>query len=123
MELVLAVDAALDLAVADGLVDGRDAGQEIILLFLGLDAAVELLGDLWHQSREQYLPGAGGDFVAHQDPDLVQLLPLTIQSQQRADLEVAGGDVEGLRDLRPFAEVVADLPVCIAVVDDEEVAA
>ena len=45
------------------------------------------------------------DLGAHQDPDLVEPLPLAIQLEERPDLEVAGRDVEALRDLRPVVQV------------------
>ena len=60
---------------------------------------------------------------AHQDPDLLELLPLAVEREQRADLEVAGGDVERLRDAGPLLEVAEAGPAGDAVVDDEEVAA
>ena len=47
------------------------------------------------------------DLVAHQDADLVHLLPFVFQAEQGADLEVAGGDVDGLGELAPIVEVAA----------------
>ena len=41
MELVLPIDAARDLAGTDGLDNGGDAGEEIVLLLLDLKTAVE----------------------------------------------------------------------------------
>src|SRR5262249_62304673 len=44
-------------------------------------------------------------------------------TEECADLEIAGGDVDGLGDLAPVVEVAQDLPVLVAVVHDEEFAA
>ena len=54
---------------------------------------------------------------------LSELLPLAVEREQRADLEVAGGDVERPGDARPFSEVAEAGPARDAVVDDEQVAA
>ena len=45
VKLIFSVHAALDLAVRwfEGLGDGRDAGEEVVLFLLGLDALVEAL--------------------------------------------------------------------------------
>src|SRR5205814_7524166 len=50
-------------------------------------------------------------------------LPLFPEGKQRADLEVAGSDIEASRDARPFLEVAQAGPPGDAVVDDEKVAA
>jgi hypothetical protein len=39
-------------------------------------------------------PCALRDFVAHQDANFVELLPLAVEGQEGADLEVAGGDID-----------------------------
>jgi hypothetical protein len=38
------------------------------------------------------------DLGTHEDPDLVQLLPLAIELQKASNLEVASGNVEALRE-------------------------
>ena len=43
------------------------------------------------------------DLGAHEDPDLVELLPFAVESEERADLEEARRDVEGWR-FRPLGE-------------------
>ena len=51
--------------------------------------------------------GVGGprrDIVAHEDADLVHALPLAVELQESANLEVAGRDVDGLRQLTPVVE-------------------
>ena len=124
VELVLVVDAALDLAGSQRLEDRRARRG----------------GTGWRPCRprcsrrgistarcshrlEQRLPRAMRRLRAHQDPDLVELLPLAVEREQRADLEVARGDVERLRDPGPLLEVAEPGPARDAVVDDEEVAA
>ena len=46
-----------------------------------------------------------------QQPDLVDLLPCAVQGQERADLEVAGGDVDRGADLAPLTDVLQRLPL------------
>ena len=48
---------------------------------------------------------ASETLVAHQDADLVDLLPLVLEGQEGADLEVAGGDIHPLGKLAPVVEV------------------
>ncbi len=122
VELVLAIDPTLDFAGADRLDDGCDAVEEVVFLLFGLDAVVEFAGNP-RQSFVKRLAGAPRHLVAHQDADAVDLLPLVAQRQQRADLEVAGGDVDGAGELAPVAQVAGGLPVFVAVVDDEQLAA
>ncbi len=43
-----------------------------------------------------------GGLGAHQDPDLVESLPLAVEGEESADLEVASRDVERLRDTGPL---------------------
>jgi len=38
----------------------------------------------------------GGNLTAHEDPDLLQPLPLAIEREQRPDLKEAGGNIEAL---------------------------
>lgn len=78
VEFVLAIDAAEDLARADAFDDGRDAGEEIVLEFLFLQAVVEAGRDLLHPLGEG-LAGALADLVAHEDADSVHLLPLVLE--------------------------------------------
>ena len=123
VELVLVVDAALDLPRAQRLEDRRDAVEEGVGVLVGLDAAVEDLDGARSHGLEQRLARAVRRLGAHQDPDLVERLPLAVEGEQRADLEVAGGDVERLGDAGPLLEVAEPGPARDAVVDDEEVAA
>ena len=64
-----------------------------------------------------------GGLRPHQDSDLVQLLPLAVEGEQGADLEVSGRDVERLRDAGPLLQVPEPGPAGDTVVDDEELAA
>jgi len=47
----------------------------------------------------------------------------TPQNRRRADLEMSGGDVDLAGELAPVVEVLADLPLGVAVIDDEQLAA
>ena len=49
----------------------------------------------------------------------IDLLPLVVEAQQPADLEVAGGDVDGFGKLAPIVEVTQDFPIVVAVINDE----
>ncbi len=42
--------------------------------------------------------GAFGDLIAHQDADLIQLLPLAIKSQQGSDFKIPGRNVKFMRN-------------------------
>ena len=53
----------------------------------------------WLESIENYLTGARCDLVAHEDTNFIELLPLAVECEQRADFKIAGGDVEGAGDL------------------------
>ena len=53
----------------------------------------------------------------------VDVLPLAVEGQQGADLEVAGGDVDGFGEGAPVVEVADDFPVVVAVIDAEQLAA
>ena len=123
VEFSLGVGAALDLAVAKGLNYGRRAGEEIVLLFLGFEAGVQLLGYVPLKGLENCLARARRDLVAHEDANLFELLPLAIKGEQSADLEVAGCDVKRTGDLGPILEVAKSFPLGLAIVHDKEFAA
>ena len=89
------------------------------MLFLGFDACVEPALNILQSLFKRRL-GALGDLVADEEADVVHLLPFVLQSQERTDLEVAGGDVEPLGELAPIVEVAEDLPVRVAVIHQEE---
>jgi hypothetical protein len=122
MELRLAVDAAGDLAGTDGLDDGRDAHEEVVLLLLRFEAGIEAVADA-PEALDERGASAAGDLVAHEDADLIDLLPLVLQAEQGADLEITGGDVDGAGNLAPVVEVAEDLPVLVAIVHNEQLAA
>jgi hypothetical protein len=48
---------------------------------------------------------------------------MAIESEKRTNLKSAGCDVERMRNFGPFAKIVAHLPVGIAVINDEQIAA
>jgi len=64
-----------------------------------------------------------GRLSAHQDPNLLERLPLLVECEQGTDLEVLRGDVERLGDAGPLFKVAQTRSAGDAVVDDEEVAA
>ena len=59
------------------------------------------------------------DIAAHQDSELVDLLPLAIQRKQRPNFEIPSRAINCLRNLAPIAKVAYDLPVDVAVINDE----
>ena len=118
VELRLCVGAALDLTGLQRLDDRGDAFEEVVPTLLDFDGVIELASD----AVDKDAPGAWGDLIAHENPDLVELLPLAIEREQRAHLEVSGGDVERVRNVAPLAQILPNLPFGIGVVDDEEIA-
>ena len=58
-----------------------------------------------------------GDLVAHQDPDLVEFLPLSVQFHQGADFEESCCDVETRGQVAPLAQVVEAGVLGVTVVD------
>ncbi len=122
MKLVALVDAALDLARADRLDNRRNSREKVVFLLLSFEAVVKPGLDSL-DSLGKGLPGAARDFVAHQDADRIDLLPLVAQAQEPADLEEARRDVDRLRKPAPVVQVTLHLPVIVAVVDDEQFAA
>ena len=123
VEFVLVVDTAIDLPGAKSVQDPRDPVQKGVALLVLLHAFVEPLEGLRPDCFENGLPRPMGGFRAHQDPDLVEPLPLAVEGEQGADLEVSGRDVERLRDAGPLLQVPEPGPAGDAVVDDEELAA
>ena len=117
VELVLAVDAALDLAGSDALDDGGNASEEVVLEFLALYTGVQGGPRLGKPFGESLL-GSKGDFLAHQDVDGIDLLPPSIEGRESTNLEVTASNIDGLRDLTPVVKVAANLPVLVAVVHD-----
>ena len=64
-----------------------------------------------------------GGFRAHQDPDLVEPLPLAVEGEQGANIEVSRRDAERLRDAGPLLQIPESGPAGDTVGDDEELAA
>ena len=122
VELLFGVNPTLDFPAGNGLHDGRNTRQKIIFGFFALNAVVELAGDTGNAFCKRAV-GSFGDFVAHEDANLVELLPLPVQRQQGAYLKVARGNVEPRGDFRPFGEVAEHLPFVIAVVNDKKIIA
>lgn len=93
VKLVLSVDAAADLSAPQRIDHGSHPVEEIALSLLGLDAVVQTLRDLGKTLVEGLLRSPA-DLVAHQNTHPVDLLPLSVQREQCADLEIARGDVD-----------------------------
>ena len=120
VELVLAVDTAFDLPGAERVEDPRDPVQKGVRLLVLLDAFVEPAERVRPDRFENGLPSPMDGLRTHQDPDLVEPLPFTVEGEQSADLEVSGRDVERLRDAGPLLQVPEPGPARDTVVDDEE---
>ena len=82
VEFILAVDPATDLTRSDRFDDRGDAGQEIVLLLLRLQAGVETVGGGGQARRERRL-GPQRDFVAQENANLLDRLPLFAECQER----------------------------------------
>ena len=123
VEFVLVVDTAFDLPRAERVEDRRDPAQEGVRLLVLLDALVEPVERLRPHRLENGPPSPMGRLSAHQEPDLVEPLPLAVEGEQGVDLEVSGRDVERLGDAAPLLQVPEPGPAGDTVVDDEELAA
>ena len=119
VELVVVVDAALDLPRSERLEDRRNAVEERVGLLVGLDALVEDLHGARAHGLEERLARAMRRLRAHQNPDLLQRLPLPVEGEQGTDLEVPRSDIERLGNAGPLLEVAEPSPARDAVVDDE----
>lgn|SRR3972149_670849 len=94
-----------------------------IRFLVNFDAVVQLIGSSRLDRFEEGLARTVGGLGTHQDPDLFQRLPLTIESEKRADLEVSGGYVKSLGDAGPFLQISEARPTGHTVIDDEKVPA
>ena len=119
VELVVVVDAALDLPRSERLEDRRNAMEEGVGFLVGLDALVEDLHGARAHRLEERFARAMRRLRAHQNPDLLQRLPLPVEGEQGTDLEVPRGDIERLGNAGPLLEVAEPSPARDAVVDDE----
>ena len=123
VELVAVVNAALDLTGPQGFKDGGDAVQEGIRPLVLFEASVESVERLPTDGFQESLPGPVGRLCPHEDANPVETLPLSVQGEKGADLEVPGRDVERLGDPGPLLQIPESGPTRNAVVDNEEVAA
>jgi hypothetical protein len=80
VELVLSIDAAFDLLRADGLDDRRNAFEERILGLLAFKALIEASLNPAQRFLKRLLRSSS-DLVAHEDADVIDLLPLAFESQ------------------------------------------
>ena len=120
MKLVLVVDGTLNLAGLHCLDNRLYAGEKRIGSFVVFEPVVDDLLCARSDGFEHRFVGAMGDFVTHQDADFVKFLPVTVELKQRADLEVAGGDVEFGCEFTPFAQVLNTAPAAFGVINDEQ---
>ena len=118
VKFLFGIDTAFDLATGNGCNDGSNTGEEIVFLFFSLDTVIEQAFDATNAIIQCAL-GSQSDLVAHEDANLLQLLPFAIDRQQSANFKVASGNVKLVRDVCPFGKVVEYLPVVVAVVNDE----
>src|SRR6266568_2031737 len=123
VKLSLRIDPSLDFSVAHRLHHSDCAKQKIILLLFLLQALVELFLDLLSQRFNEDFPGPSRDLIAHQNPYVVELLPGAIHRQQAADFKIAGRNVKRTRNARPLVQIAQDVPILVAVVHDEQLAA
>ena len=123
VELVLVVDTALDLTGAQRVENRRGAVQKRVGVLVRLKAPVEDLHRARPHSVEQRRARAIRRLGAHQNPDVVERLPLAIKGEQGADLEVPRRNIERLGDAGPLFEIAESRPTGDAVVDDEEASA
>ena len=78
VKFLLVIDTALDLAATDSFDDLVNASQKIIFFLFTFNAVIQHAFDAGNAIVQRTL-GALGNLVAHQNADLVQLLPLTVK--------------------------------------------
>jgi hypothetical protein len=122
VELFLPVHTGLNLTGTDGLYNSGHAGEEVILFLGGFDTVVEPARNL-SQSFLKGLFGALGHLVAHQDAQLVQFLPLPIESQECSNLKIPGGDIECASNVCPVMKIMSNFPIIVTVINNEQGAA
>ena len=123
VELVLVVDATLDLAGFQSLQQSRNSMQKRVGGLVGFDTAIEILNGPVTDSIQHGLSSSLGHLRSHQDANLLQGLPFAIEGEERADLEKTGGYVKALGNACPFFKVAEPGPAGDAVVDNEKVTA
>ena len=95
--------------------------QEIILGLFRVKARVEFYSSVSEAVRKRAM-GPSRDFITHENSNSVQLLPFTVQRQERTYFKITSGDIYGLGELAPIMQIADDFPVLIAVVNDEQLA-
>src|SRR5688572_381963 len=104
VKLVLAIDATLDFARPERGNDRWHTAEKVVFRLLGFQASIEPLSDLFQSFPERPLR-SHRDLVSHQNAKVIDSLPLPIQGEQRADLEIPGGNIDGSGELAPFCKV------------------
>src|SRR6267378_4237820 len=121
MKLGLVIHAALDLPRLQRVENRGGPSKKWVLVLDNFDALVELVGRLGHHGLDKRLASPMTRLGTHQNPNLLERLPLAIEGKQGAELEVARRDVERLRDLGPLLQVAKPRPARDAVIDDKQV--
>ena len=70
--------------------------------FVGLGAGIQLFNDVLFYGSKEGLMRAVRHLRTQQNSDLVERLPFPVECEQRANLKVTCGDVEGLGYATPF---------------------
>ncbi len=120
MELVTVVGATLDLAALQCLDDRGNALEERVGVLVVVETAVERRFRPTPYCLQDHLFGPTGHLVTHQNADLVELLPRSVERHQCTCFEVPGRNVEGVGNLTPFAQVAQPIAAARGVVDDEQ---
>jgi hypothetical protein len=95
------------------------AAEERVLCLLLFDTRIETVLSASAHRLQKRLSGPAAHLIAHENADLLDLLPLTVEFEESADLEEAGCDVKPVRDATPLAQISQTRPARDAVVDDE----
>ena len=120
VELAALIHLALDLAGLQRLENAGNADEEIVLLLRGVETLLHLVDEkVGRLLKDGTRPLR--HLVAEDDPHLVQLLPLSVQRQKPADLQIARCDVQLLGNGAPLRQVPLDAPRLVGIVDDVQV--
>jgi hypothetical protein len=122
MKLFLPINATGDLPGSETVDNGGDSPQKVVALFFRFDTVIKMLFGLIERLKKSTL-GAGRHLTPHQDSELVDFLPFVVECEEGADLEVSSCTVNRPRNLAPVMEVTHNLPINVAVIDDEQITA
>ena len=103
MELVAVVDPCFDLARGESLDNRRSTFEKWVVDLVCVEALLECAFCSALYGLEHGLLRTERELVAHQNSDLLQLLPSIVELEQRADLEEACRYVKRSSKLTPLA--------------------